>query len=78
MKLFKMMKKDSTITEDKKTASETKIININDINSSGKEDDKMKCGESLTIEEIRYKLKNKDLDVGMKNTMETCLKERTK
>ena len=34
--------KDSTITEDKKTASETKIINLNDINISENEDDKMK------------------------------------
>ncbi len=78
MKLFKMMKKDSTITEDKKTASETKIINLNDINISENEDDKMNYCESLTIDEIRYKLKNEDLDVEMKKTMEKCLKERTK
>ena len=78
MKLFKMMKKDSTITEDKKTASETKIINLNDINISENEDDKMKYCESLTNDEIRYKLKNEDLDVEMKKTMEKCLKERTK
>ncbi|MGL5591222.1 MAG: hypothetical protein ACRDCF_00565 [Mycoplasmoidaceae bacterium] len=78
MKLFKNKKKDSTITEDKKTASETKIINLNDINIDDTEEDKIKYCESLTIDEIRYKLKNEDLDVEMKKTMEKCLKERTK
>ena len=78
MKLFKMMKKDSTITEDKKTASETKIINLNDINISEIEDDKKKYCESLTIDEIRYKLNNEDLDVEMIKTMEKCLKEWTR
>ena len=78
MKLFKMMKKQSTITENKITASETKIINWNDINISDNEDDKLKYCESLTIDEIRYKLQNEDLDVEMKKTMEKCLKERTK
>ena len=78
MKLFKMMKNDSTITEDKNTASETIIINLNDIIISENVDDKMQYCETLTLDEIRYKLKNEDLDVKMKKTMERCLKERTK
>ena len=73
MKLFKMMKTHWTITEDKKTASETKIINLNDISDSEYEDDKIKYCESLIIDEIRYKLKHEDLDVVMKKTMEICL-----
>ena len=78
MKLFKMMKKESTITEDKKTATETKIINVNDINISEDEEDEVKDGESLAVDEIRYKWKNEDLDVEMRKTMEKCLKERAK
>ena len=54
------------------------LIHLTDINISENEDDKMKYCESLTIDEIRYKLKNEDLDVEMKKTMEKCLKERTK
>ena len=78
MKLFKMMKKDSTITEDKRTASETKIINLHDINIAEHEDDNMKYCEPLTIDEIRYKLNNEDLDVEMNKTVEKCLMERSK
>ncbi|MGL4647267.1 MAG: hypothetical protein ACRCVI_00890 [Mycoplasmoidaceae bacterium] len=76
MKLFNLKKKDSTITEEEKTASETKIINLNNIDISETEEDLKKYCNTLSIDEIKYKLKNEKLDKNLKSVMEKSLEER--
>ncbi len=76
MKLFNFKKKDSTITEEEKTASETKIINLSNIDISEDKEDLNEYCNSLSIDEIRYKLKNEKLDKKLKKAMEKSLEER--